>query len=499
MSETKRASDLGRRQVFRLLGASAAVLTIGPASRWSPAQGAQAGPDGLSITAFGARGNDMTNSTEAVAQTIRAAAAAGKGVFVPEGRYRVQEVRLLSGLKYIQGPGWLVGTSARPEGVVTTNDIGARTPLEGVRISVNVDCAGTARGGIFCVGLRNSEIRGCRVIGLDADGGNGIRLNFPNSSGNLIQDNEVILAPAFPYFAYGNGLFGIHIVGETSSPRGGIERSGHPEYVPVTTRDNRVLNNRIRGGTHGIAFFGASGFACAGNQCADQAARNIIAGPTCENGTITGNNCLEAGSSAIHLAIGCRNIAIERNTIRTSRASRRDDDDGAIQAYVYCTDIRIAGNNISGDWKNGIYLVYVARVQVVDNVIDGRDLSAAGISIESGWSPVVLPGARYSKPRPLDYDIAIDTSDILLRNNVVTGARVALALAQVGSRRLRAVTIEGGRIGGAGDAVLYAYEQQQGALSELSISNVSTGGDRRFLLPRGRSHFRQVLNVPGID
>ena len=498
MSEANLASDLGRRQVLRLLGASAAVLTIGPASRWSPAQGAQAGPDSLSITDFGARGNDMTDCTQAVAQAIRAAAAAGKGVFVPAGRYRVLEVRLLSGLKYIEGPGWLVGTSARPEAVVTTNDNGARTPVERVRISVNVDCAGVARGGIFCVALRNSEIRGCRVIGLGADGGNGIRLNFPDSSGNLIQDNEVILAPAFPYSAYGNGLFGIHVVGETASPRGGIERSGRPDYVPVTTRDNRVLNNRVRGGTHGIAFFGASGFTCAGNHCADQAARNIIAGPTCENGTITGNSCLEAGSSAIHLAIGCRNIAIERNTIRTSQASQRDDDDGAIQAYVYCTDIRIAGNNISGDWKNGIYLVYVARVQVVDNVIDGRGFSAAGISIESGWSPAALPGARYTRPRPVDYDIAIDTSDILLRNNVVTGAPVALALAQVGPRRLRAVTIEGGRIGGGADAELFAYEQQRGALGELSIANVATGGSRRFQLPRGRSHFRQVLNVPGL-
>ncbi len=498
MSETNPASA-NRRLLLRHLGAAGALLLIGPPSRWSPARAAPP-PDALSIDAFGARGNGTTDCTDAVARAIRAAATAGRGVYIPEGRYRVREARLLNGLKYIEGPGWLVGTSAQPEGVVTTNDPGAPTPVEGLRISVNVDCAGIARGGIFCVGLRNSEIRGCRVTGLTADGGNGIRLNFPNSSGNLIHRNEVILAPAIPYALFHDGLFGIHIVGETTSPRGGVERQGRPIYVPVTTRDNRVLDNHVTGGTHGIAFFGASGFTCTGNRCENQEARNIIAGPTCENGTIADNLCLDAGSSAVHLAIGCRNIAIERNTIRSSHASAREDDDGAIQAYVYCTDIRIQGNRISGDWKNGIYLVYVARVQVIDNIIDGRGFSAAGISIESGWSPTVLPGARWSRPRPLDYDIAIDTSDILLRGNVVSGAPVSLALAQVGPRRLRGVAIEGGRIGEASGQYLFAYEQRPGALGDLSMANVATPGDaRRFVLPRGRSHFRRILNVPGLN
>jgi nitrous oxidase accessory protein NosD len=499
MSETKPAGGVTRRQTLRYLAASGAVLMIGPAAPWSPAR-SEVPPDSVSIEAYGAVGNEIADCTEAVARAIRAAAAAGRGVYIPDGRYRVREVRLLNGLRFIEGPGWLVGSSAEPEGVVTTNDPGARTPVEGVRISVNVDCARTARGGIFCIGLSRSEIRGCRVVGLSANGGNGIRLNFPNSSGNLIQDNQVILSPAIPYFLYRDGLFGIHVVGETMSPRGGIERGGHPVYVPVTTRDNRVIGNRVSGGTHGIAFFGASGFTCTGNRCEDQEARNIICGPTCENGTIATNQCIDAGSSAVHLALGCRNIAIERNEIRSSRASQREDDDGAIQAYVYCTDIRIVGNNIAGDWKNGIYLVYVARVQVIDNVIDGRGFSLAGISIESGWSPTALPGARYTTPRPLDYAISIDTSDILLRNNVVSGAPASLALAQVGPRRLRTVTIEGGRIGESADAYLFAYEQQPGTLTDLSMADVATPGDsRRFILPRGRGHFRSIRNVAGLN
>ena len=180
MSEKIILDGVHRRGMLRHLAAAGAVLMVGPPAPWSPARAAAAPPpDGLSIDAFGADGNGSIDSTEAVARAIRAAAAAGRGVYVPDGRYRVREVRLLNGLRYIEGPGWLVGTSAEPEGVVTTNDGGVPAPLERVRISVNVDCAGIARGGIFCIGLSHSEIRGCRVVGLNANGGNGIRLNFP--------------------------------------------------------------------------------------------------------------------------------------------------------------------------------------------------------------------------------------------------------------------------------------------------------------------------------
>jgi parallel beta-helix repeat protein len=484
-----------------LLGAGAggiatiAMLLVTPALCGTSAQA----PEAVSIADFGARSGVTFDSTAAVTRAIRVAAASGRGVYVPEGRYHIREARLLNGLRSIEGPGWLVGTSAAPEGVVTTNALGARGVVDNLRIAVNVDCNNVARAGIFCVGLTNSTVSGCRVTNLSHDGGSGIRLNYPNCSGNRIENNVVALAMDESQSGFPNGLFGIQLVGETASPYGGIERGGRPVYPAVTTRANRVLRNRVTGGTHGISFFGTDEFTCADNQCERQSARNIIAGPTCRDGTITGNSCVDAGSSGVHLAFGCSRIAIERNRIRSGRVSWRLDDDGAIQAYGYCTDITIAGNEISGDWRNGIYVAYGRNISIIDNVIDGRSFSSAAIFLGSAWVEQPAREAIYTRPRPMRFDIALDTSDILLRGNVVTGGTAAIALAQHGRRRLERIRIEGGRIGEGARQYVHAYEQSPGALEGLEMIGVATPGDaRRFVLPRGRRHFTRVERVPGL-
>ena len=492
-----RAPKVSRRTMTLLAGASvlgAFAVLRGDQALWGMSQGSTVA---LSIAEFGARSGPSFDSTDAVARAVRAAAASGKGIYIPVGRYHVREVRLLNGVRFVEGPGWLVGTSARSLGVITTNDLGSPGIVNDLRISANVDCNNVARNGIFCVGLRNSRISGSRVMNLSTNGGNGIRLNFPNCSGNLIENNMVTLAADEPYGRFPDGLFGIHVVGETTSTYGGFDRHPRPVYAAVTVRANRVIRNRIFGGTHGIAFFGAEEFNCANNHCEGQSHRNIIAGPVCRHGVISGNMCVDAASCGVHLALGCSDITIARNRVTSTRASRRDDDDGAIQAYIHCTDIRIDRNEISGDFRYGIFVAYAANVSITDNVIDGRNFSAAGIAIASAFSAVALPGATYSRHRP-PFRVDLDTSDILIRGNTVIGSPASIALAQIGDHRLRRIRIEGGRIGEGATHYIHAYEQSAGRLQEIEIVNVATPGGRRFVMPRGRQHFTRIEGVPGL-
>lgn len=230
----------------------------------------------LSIMDFGAH-PDRSDNTASLDAAVRAAAARGLGLYIPQGRFRVQEMRLRNGLRFIEGPGWLVGSDRGPEAVVTTNDLGSMTPVRNMRISVRIDCNNIARRGIFGVALQDSEISDCEIINLSHNGGDAIRLNFPGSSGNVLTRNRVVLATSgatrFP-----QGLFGIHVVGESATSKGGLERLGRPSFVASTTRHNRIIANHVTGGTHGIGFFSAIDFTCSDNLLERQIHRNIIAG-----------------------------------------------------------------------------------------------------------------------------------------------------------------------------------------------------------------------------
>jgi hypothetical protein len=430
---------------------------------------------------------------------VRTAASRGIGVFVPEGRFEVREVRLLNGLKFIEGPGWLVGTSAGPEGVLTTNDLGSLSPVSGLRISANIDCNRTARRGIFCVGLRDSQIMNSHVKNLAHNGGDAIRLNFPGSANNVISRNLVELSTDTPYEQLSEGLFGIHVVGETASPYGGIEQHHGPIFPIGTTRDNRVIGNTVRGGTHGIIFFGAVGFECRQNLCSDQMARNIIASATSLDGIISDNQCLGAGSAAVHASFGCRRIRIVNNVIRSETVQRREDDDSAIQVYCNCTNVWIGGNDIAGDWRHGIYVAYASDVDIVDNRIDATQFASATIMVENAWSPDSPPaGAIYSWSRAIRFDMDMDTRNIRMRGNRISGGLAAIVLTQIGPRPLSDIRIEGGSIAGSRQYDVFAFEQVPGNLRDIQLQDVDIERGRgRYLLPRGRAHFSKVENVPG--
>jgi hypothetical protein len=286
------------------------------------------------------------------------------------------------------------------------------------------------------------------------------------------------------------------VVGETASPTGGLEQRGRPVHLAVTVRDTYVGGNRVTGGSHGIAFFGAEAFVCEGNTLNGQSARNIIASPTCSDGRIAGNTCIDAGSSAIHLALGCRRIAIVGNIIRSSRASAAQDDDGAIQAYADCEAIQIVGNEISGDWRYGIYVAIAGDVLIAENRIDAAGFGGPAIAVESGWREALPAAARYSRARRLGYEIARDTGGIRIRDNHIANARVAFALAQVGRHPLRSVAITGERVIGTPETYLFAFEESAGMLAEIELPAPALRAGA-VVLPRGAAHLARRAIAPG--
>jgi len=447
----------------------------------------------LSVMDFGARPG-LSDNTASLDAAVRAAAARGLGLYIPQGRFWVRELRLRNGLRFIEGPGWLVGSDCGPEAVITTNDLGSTTPVRNMRISVRIDCNYIARRGIFGVALQDSEISDCEIVNLSHNGGDAIRLNFPGSSGNVVTRNRVVLATSgaarFP-----EGLFGIHVVGESVTSKGGLERLGRPSFVTMTTRNNRIIANHVTGGTHGIGFFSAPDFICSDNLLERQILRNIIAGPTCIRGVIERNRCMEAGSSGVHIALGSSMVRIANNLIRSSRVSENEDDDAAIQAYAYCTDIEITNNDIAGDWRYGVYVGYARNVMIFGNSIDATNFRSASIAIESGWQSTLPPQARFSRARAVGYQIDIDTTDIFVKRNIINGGPAAFSLAQIGPRSLTRVRLVSNRVRSAATDVV-AVELKPGALADLELIGLDTDAAAPHLeLPRGRAHFSRIEGV----
>lgn len=433
----------------------------------------------ISILDYGARGQPGIDDTLAFTRAIAAATSSRRGLYIPSGRYEVTQIDVPSGLVSVEGPGWLVARTGETAAVVRVSG-NATHAVRGLRLSVNIDAASIARRGVFCTGLVESQIVDCQIVNLTHNDGDGIRISFPASRNNVIARNNVTLADVVNG-THPDGLRGIHIVGETASPAGGIDQTGSPVRVTNSVTGHQVLDNKVTGGTHGIAFFGSQDIEVRNNECRGQSARNIIASPSVERGEIVANRCLEAGSSGIHLADGTRMIKVHDNLVSSLRSGLTDDDDAAIQAYVGCRDIQIIGNEVRGDWRYGVAVTLVENVTVEQNRLIGP-FRQASVAIESDYVGLQPPrDAPFARAREMPWRNALATRNISLVDNDYGTAPIAIGLGQYRGRSLVGVTIHGGKFD---DAVrpLAIYQDQPGAITDLLVSNAAVRRDPRNLL-----------------
>ena len=114
-----------------------------------------------------------------------------------------------------------------------------------------------------------------------------------------------------------------------------------------------ISGNKLYNGTHGIQVSGGLRIGIRKNRCDNQTHRNVNISPAARFVTVSSNTLLNAGSSAVNAAWGCKRIKVHNNTISSFNTSviGPTGDDAAIQAYQDIEDIEITNNEIAGDWK----------------------------------------------------------------------------------------------------------------------------------------------------
>ncbi|MDF2658299.1 MAG: hypothetical protein K0Q94_1090 [Paenibacillus sp.] len=449
---------------------------------------------------FGARNGELCQSA-CQAALMAASVSASRSLRFSDGFvYRVTSLYVPLGVRKVYGSGEIRAESVVDQLLYTKGPVfGGTAGFRCDFFDLNINCAGKARQGLLLNGVSDSSISACTIYGLAVSGGNGIRV-ATDCSRIDIQDNTIRMSRDIPVGTYVT-LNGILITAEIASDYGGIDAGGLPVYATVTTTDIRCCGNRIYDGTHGIHVRGLLRGEISGNTVIGSSHRNINLSPACRQINIYGNQLHDARSSGVNIAWGCERIVVEGNVISSYVSSAENTDDAAIQAYKDGTGITIANNNISGDWKYGVFLSQVKHFTITGNTfIDGGSL--ANIGIETDFAAAPPPLAIYSKSRSA-VAAASGTYAGSITGNVHGGTAAAISIAAFGDKTLKEVTISGETVRGtARSHVLYVYADSA-ALIPRSIDISGIGGSvpsgSGYYSNIGRSAFGRVADAAGLE
>lgn len=450
----------------------------------------------LNVMDFGAIGDGVADDTKAIQSALNHSREMKMMVYVPAGKYNVKEIRISSGSKGIYGEGTLKGTSSDAEAVVTTNgSYFGGSGIEGILISINIDCNNTARRGIFLSSTKNSIIKNCRIT---RPRESGIRLHF-GCINNFIEGNTILLPADEPYGKY-KFLIGIQLVAESVDEFGGFKTKRTFIYQDITTLKNTITGNSVLGGTHGIAIHASNQNTIYSNTLRGQSHRGIILCPVASYNTVKDNKIIDSGSSGVHVAFGSNHNTISGNRV-VSYATIKGLDRGAIQSYIGTKDNNFFDNYIDGNFLYGFYIgLGASGITIKSNVIKGVN---SAIAIESSWPKLVPRGASYTRFRKgVEYKPINGIYDINIEDNRIIEPLSGFYIAQFSSYQISMVSIVENQILGKHRYALYIYEDDEG-VNNLVLSGLVLDERTKdsYRLPRGLKHFSFISNdtIKGID
>ena len=382
--------------------------------------------------------------------------------------------------------------------------------VTGIRCDVyglDIDCNNLSRQGFVSNGHEFSDVKKVRVRNIRLVGGSsGVRVAL-NCRQLHVEKCEIVqqIDPD-----NGNGtdnLAGISVIAETSSVYGGLEGGGGPVYpVTITVTDIFIEKNVISNGTHGVQLQGLVRGRVGKNTITGSTHRNVNLSPACQRITVSGNDLLNAGSSAVNIAWGCKNITVRGNRVNSYIVqSVGSGDDAAIQAYQWAESIEISGNEISGDWRYCVYVSQCRRVTIRDNkFIDGASL--ANIMVETSWFQSAPPAdATYSKQRVSPVLANTDSYLIEIYGNEHGGSGAAVAIAGTGGLTLAEANVHDETIRGATRSrFVHVYSDSLALINaQISLSDIRgsllAAGSNKYFSSYGRAAFNSVKNVVGLE
>jgi len=438
---------------------------------------------------FGAVGDGCADDTAAVQRAIDTSAQAGTVVCLAARAYAVRTLTLTPGTGGLRGPGRICACGPEEALLCANGDGGRPFCLSDLRIEVNA-----ARHGIHLRNVRDSVIANCHICGLH-NLSRGIILHH-GCTNVSIRGNRID--------ADTRDLESLVCLGIESPMAEGTAGYFHGDggrivYLPETTSDNVVEGNRISGGTHGVAIGGACRNRIVNNTINGNTHRNINICPAARYNLVSGNNLLEAGSSAVAMAYGSSHNLVSGNNI-ISHSTGPGGDRDSIHAYVSSTHNVITGNRILGDFRYGVYLAVDACYNTVhDNVIEltaKPDVTGdftVGVAIENDWPERPLPeDALYSRQNfgsahPYRWAMGHSGWNSLCGNHIVA-CTCGVYLAQFGDACGNCGNVIAGTVVDAADAHgLYVYADTVGRMSDnvLDCFHIHRCGEIPTVVPAG--------------
>lgn len=507
---------------------------LDPAAAPYPQPFLSAGKTGTAfdIRSYGARGDGVTDDTQAIQAAIDDAARHGGTVLIPpsSGAYLFERIVVKPGVASLIGSGGRLQILRYIESgtiVLAGKKDGFEKNISGLTVNgLIIDANNMA-----CQTIRANSVSNCNItdntvlnhrLAPACPGGAAISIQALDAGGedavgNTIARNVIFSDPeVVPKGAGGRANHGIQLTGQAHYAEGFTSapaqwRALHSDlttlYVP---KGNDVRDNLIVGGYYGVDVAMGRDNVVAGNRIVDTI-RGISLQHSAISNTVSGNEILGTRSAGIHLAYGAMRNRVLNNRIATARSH---NGEALLQAYVGSRDNAFEANTgVIEEGGDSQYFAYFG-VECSGTTLRGNNFlgspSKAGVAVESAWS--MRPGSpasyAYGKSDAgLDAFTRMPSTDVVIAGNVIAMPRqpgvpaifVGQASDSNGSHALERVTLSGNFVTHPGRQ-LEATESAVGQLRAIVLtSNVFYAGPSTedFVLPRGRSHLVELgSNIP---
>jgi parallel beta-helix repeat protein len=465
--------------------------------------------DVVEVNDFGAKGDGISDDTEAIQSAIDYAALNNASVHLGKNKiYVVKSVKIKNGIPKFNCEGVLKGrgTSVRGILVLDGNNSFKGSPVQACTVTANIDMSGGDTYGIYADCAIQCVFENNYIYGF-VDNGNkyGLLLGL-NSSKNIIRNNRV-----FGMYKPKNRQFLIMLMGKTLPFGNYFDGNGYVSNATMTNNNDSVVNNLCHYGTHGILLNGSERNIVAGNTCVGQSHRSIVLEPASWYNTITTNNCLEYGSSAILLGYGCSFNEITNNICRADTLLFPRGGEASINCAVGNEGNTITGNIIDAPKNYGIYVaVSCQRNLVANNEI--KNYLRAGIALENDWIRPLSSWAVYSRPNFGPSHTGVwaykNLEGNVIQHNVIdepwSQGACAIYIAQLGSSTsIINNTISDNiiRFSGKLKHYLYVYEESNDRIKDNVLTNnvFIDAKEQQIFMSRRKGHFNVQKNNGILD
>ena len=398
------------------------------------------------VADFGLDGSGKADQTAQLRAALEAAAVQGRMLVIPAGNYRVADIEVPDGVHLIGIAGRTIFTTpgdkrlahiAGASGVTIEGIVfEAKAPETAAGVQGLIEIEASSGVTFLRCGFKNAAGNGLAasesavtIEDCDFDGAEAAAIHSQNGKGFMIRGNRIANC----------SNAGIRIWRDDPGPDGSIITGNRIQSVDFKDGGNGQNGN-------GLSIYKADDVIVSDNiisGCAFSAVR-INSG---KNTQVRGNTCLQSGEVAIYCEFAFSGSVIADNIIDGASSGisiTNLDNDGHLAT---CTGNIV--RNVTAKSATNPDATPVGIYAEADTVIAGNSIeSVPGPAILAGYGPFVR--------------------NIVISDNVVTGARYGVAVSVVQDKTVGPVRISGNIIGAGSEHAMIGMEWEKIASVELA-------------------------------